>query len=159
MILPFSQHLNEKPTYFVEKITRAYLNSTKSDFLLNEPIIESIYHINQEILKNCKPKLHTIRPDVKNRWKAGNKIHAVINNRSKNMLQFVPVMECKSVQLINIRWFNDFCSEVEIDGVILDTSKVETLAVNDGFDRSVDFFKYFNTNFAGKLIHWTDLKY
>lgn len=28
-----------------------------------------------------------------------------------------------------------------------------------GFDSVKDFFRYFNKDFKGKIIHWTDLKY
>lgn len=33
------------------------------------------------------------------------------------------------------------------------------LANNDGFDTTDDYFKWFNRDWRGSLIHWTDLKY
>ena len=33
------------------------------------------------------------------------------------------------------------------------------LAKNDGFESVEDFFAYFNKDFKGKIIHWTDLQY
>ena len=33
------------------------------------------------------------------------------------------------------------------------------LAINDGFESLKHFFEYFNEDFEGKIIHWTDLKY
>src|SRR5699024_11014489 len=53
---------------------------------------------------NKEHKIHTIRHDGKNRWKTGNKIHMVINNRTKDRFQFAPVLECKSVQKIEIKY-------------------------------------------------------
>jgi len=36
---------------------------------------------------------------------------------------------------------------------------LKTLARNDGFESVDDFFKWFNADFQGKIIHWTDFKY
>ena len=33
------------------------------------------------------------------------------------------------------------------------------LVQNDGFASISDFFKFFNKDYTGKIIHWTDLKY
>jgi hypothetical protein len=48
------------------------------------------------------PKIHTIRTDYPHKWKSGNKIHFVINNRTKNRFQFAPVIPCTRTQDIQI---------------------------------------------------------
>lgn len=123
-----------------------------------------------------KPKIHTIREDKNNRWKAGMDIHMVINNRTKNRFQFAPVVKCVSVQEIEIDSYeSDIKSHftyskhlgnyrykvfrVWIDGKMRPIRELEKLAINDGFDSAEDFFKYFNKDFKGKLIHWSNLKY
>ena len=55
---------------------------------------------------NVKPKKHTIRKDEKDRWKVGNDIHFVINNRTKNRFQFAPITKVKSIQIIKIKLLN-----------------------------------------------------
>jgi len=142
MILPFSQYFDKekkKPTFFAGKINACLLND------------ESIV-----------PKLHTIRFDIKDRWKQGNKIHAVYNNRSKSQYQITPVFLCKGVQKIKITYtaFEDMkWPLILIDGVPIRAKKIEMLAINDGFDSAADFLAWFNTDFEGKIIHFTDLRY
>ena len=36
---------------------------------------------------------------------------------------------------------------------------VENIARNDGFDSINEFFDFFDKDFSGKIIHWTDKKY
>jgi len=119
-------------------------------------------------------KIHTIRADKKNRWKAGNKIHFVINNRTKDYFQFAPVLECRSVQEIEIIWGKPenplFDVRVYIDQKLFYQRiggvssafrrlQMEELAQLDGFDSVEDFFKWFSTDFKGKIIHWTNFRY
>ena len=52
--------------------------------------------------EGISPKIHTIREDKADLWKPGRKIHPVVFNRTKNRFQFAPVLECKSVQGIEI---------------------------------------------------------
>ena len=103
MILAFTQKLNGKPSYFVEKIWQS---------LPAKLALESNYFSGGLMRKNykfsddaydMKPKMHTIRKDSSNRWKAGNDIHFTINVRTKNQFQFVPVVKCISVQIIEIK--------------------------------------------------------
>jgi hypothetical protein len=164
MILAFSQKINDKPTYFVEKIW-ACLYYRFIDF------DDKFYKYNQEYKEKFEgaifvnfgithPKRHTIRKDTSNRWKAGNDIHFCINVRTKNQFQFAPVVKCVSTQKLEIKKHpihNVF--SVYVDGIYLEPDDTELLAINDGFDSVEDFFAYFNKDFTGKIIHWTNLKY
>ena len=113
------------------------------------------------------PKLHTIRDDSKNRWKAGTKIDFFINCRKADMTRFAPILPVVSIQDIMITRNKHGKTMVFIDGKIFymqDWSveqkyKMLHFAHNDGFDTTEEFFEYFNTDFNGKIIHWTNLKY
>lgn len=195
MILPFSTQLNGKPTYFVEKILKGLYeyycqdpnhvipNSNSYNWLkvISDCLYESGkklgYEYAEDILRKqdevC-PKLHTIRKDEKNRWKAGVLIDFFINTRTKDMFRFAPQVPVVSTQKINIFWIQDQKGnlthsrlvqkrynwvDVIIDGFILEVEQIKELAQNDGFDTVEEFFAYFNHDFSGKIIHWTDKKY
>lgn len=131
------------------------------------------------IWEEIKPKIHTIRLDEKDRWKAGKNIHFVINNRQSNRFQFAPTLPVVRVQKISVEYrvlkhhsylFTIKAPIVKMDDkVIFDGTQIGTdnetgarmleLAQNDGFDTIADFFAWFTSDFEGKLIHWTDFKY
>lgn len=65
---------------------------------------------------------------------------------------------CKLVQQINIRYRHGV-PFVFIDGIRKTRDQILELAVNDGFDSDEKFFKWFDKDFDGWLIHWTDKRY
>ena len=122
----------------------------------------------QKILDGSK--IHTIREDKPRRWKAGNSIQAATGVRTKNYDCFFED-SCKSTQKIIIEHFPGHV-EIFIDGYIFGRAHhhglndiydwsncIEELAKNDGFDNLRDFFKWFDSDFIGKIIHWTDKTY
>lgn len=169
MILPFSQQLNGKATYFPEKILSALFeadiltSSEKKDYVQRlddwTPDKNSITFI------DTSPKLHTIRKDEKGRWKKGNKIHFVINNRQPDQYQFAPVVPVIRTQVIIIKyWLSKKTRRYTLPYVLVDGKNIrgkalDLLAANDGFASREEFFEYFNTDFIGKIIHWTNIKY
>jgi len=165
MILPFTLTINNKPTYFVEKIWKSIKDHEITQELVN-PTFSNYF--DWSIFGNVEPKLHTIRPDTTNRWHEGNKIHFYINCRQKNMFQFAPVLKVVSIQDVFMTYgYNDLI-QISIDGTELFGFKErEQFAMNDGFDTWQDFFDYFypvimsnpKKEFTGKLIHWTDKRY
>ncbi|WP_395075362.1 hypothetical protein [Flavobacterium sp.] len=175
MILSFSTQLNGKPTYFPEKILtgleeRQIISFDQTEELFKTAIIskKGICHrieFSGHIIIN--PKLHTIREDKNNRWQVGNKIDFFINARQKNMFRFAPVLPVVSIQEIEIKWLKNkekkiwwyLGATISINNVYLSATQCEQLAINDGFDSVIEFFEYFNKDFHGKIIHWTDLKY
>lgn len=168
MILPFSTQLNGKPTYFVEKILRGILNEHSHKGLdLAEFIYQSgetlkyqnVDDIFTVIENKVKPKLHTIREDSKDRWKAGTKIDFFINCRQPSMFRFAPVLPVVSVQEIEFRELDKDHYIIVVDGRTLGGNDIRKLSINDGFDCEKDFLEYFPVGFKGKLIHWTDLRY
>jgi len=168
MILPFMTKFPcGTKTYFIEKILASTGCENLPDSTLEKlaqtiaPNVENGDWMIPEMVDHFTPKKHTIREDAKNRWKPGNKIHFAINNRSKNYLQFAPVKTCVSIQEIEIIHPTEYLNDtvMKIDGKSLSIDEMQQLAWNDGFDCLASFQLYFNTDFKGKIIHWTDLKY
>ncbi|WP_246838111.1 hypothetical protein [Leptospira mayottensis] len=71
--------------------------------------------------------------------------------------------ECAGIESIVIFYPDDYglhpAPNIFIHGQKLSYSECEELAENDGFESFSDFCTYFNNNFEGKIIHWTDKKY
>lgn len=139
---------NGEPTYFPEKIMKSIGYHTLG------------HQFDLKVSKNCKPKIHSIREDKPNRWKAGNNIHPVIGNRTKNRFQFAPVIPCVSVQKIKIKYNKKGAFlNITIDGKVISFNTIKQLAYNDGFESPRQFLNWFNSDFTGKIIHWTNHKY
>ncbi len=184
MILPFSTQIKGEPTFFPEKIISALLKIyEETGYRKLEEIFNFIYDFGEKqgynsdsivlhCIENSKPKFHTIREDKNERWKPGVMIDFFINARQKNMFRFAPRIPVFSVQKIEIKyslfnidnekkllpavWIDD---ELFYDYMAIYQLQMEHLAINDGFESLDDFFAYFDKDFKGKIIHWTDLKY
>lgn len=104
-----------------------------------------------------KEKIHTIRKDPHDRWKAGMKIQFATGVRTKNYCQFHDAI-CNGTQKIDIRYTIRSIT-VRIDGVPISRLKEFSLALNDGFPSVPAFYRLFNKDFSGKIIHWTDFRY
>ncbi|HCD9235895.1 TPA: hypothetical protein NEG48_002907 [Elizabethkingia anophelis] len=184
MLLPFSTIINNKPTYFVEKIWAGFAhNQIDTSGVRLEHIDRAYYETFGDspfdYESDFKPKLHTIRRDDQNRWKSGMLIDYFINTRKKNMFRFAPRIAMISSQEIFMTrrgcdleiTISKTDSYIGGDDFYLYPDTKELLAQNDGFDKYCDFVKYFseaiekngdktgNYWFSGKIIHWTDLKY
>lgn len=147
-----------QPNYFPEKILSGLPGDPDVFAFQNTGYDFSMY-----AMQELPFKFHTIREDKHNRWKPGVKIHPVINNRTKDRFQFAPALVCTGVQLIRIcHRFVPYPPAVYVGGYLmdrLDDEQVHQLAINDGFPSVEAFFMWFNKDFQGKIIHWTDLKY
>lgn len=172
MTLSFSTALNNRPTYFVEKIWAGLKVSLREQ----ERFFNSCGDYKPwQYDFNCnafyESKLHTIRKDQHNRWKQAMDIHPVIFNRSPKRLQFAPTIKCVSTQRISIKWkdlhkvtecnFSGHISdyiEIIVDQRNLEENEIWELIHNDGLS-VIDFLAHFNDDFEGKIIHWSQLKY
>lgn len=166
MILPFqTKFKNGTPTCFILKIWESLALQTNFDSLQYQEYKEAYKFVFSQYwdgLGTCSvnPKHHSMREDKHDRWRPGMKIHPVVFNRTKNQFQFAPVLKCKSIQRIEIAAKADEVPpQVYVDGRWLTVDEIEQLAKNDGFDSVEHFFEWFNKDFAGKIIHWTDLRY
>lgn len=108
-------------------------------------------------IKNGK-KLHTIRRDEHNRWRAGRPIQMATGVRTKHYKQFGKGV-CMSTQIIRIQYMENHEVRVFVDGIILTPRKVLNLANNDGFNSIFEFLQWFDKDFVGKIIHWTKKQY
>lgn len=130
-------------------------------------------------------KIHTIRADEPNRWKAGNKIHFATGVRTRNYRQFETGV-CKSTQSIilvnhgnhvyckiqhgeneyihndcvehdHVKFYRGSFARKAGDGYLLGD-----LCTNDGLTWD-EFKEWFipsqGDKFTGKIIHWTDYRY
>lgn len=118
-------------------------------------------------------KKSTIRLDPKRRWKAGRTIQFATGVRTKHYNCFKEGI-CTGTQEIEIT-HKPLYAKVEIDGILFGdihytgtindmngciyNGKLRTLAWNDGFNNIEEFFDWFDKDFKGVIIHWTDLKY
>jgi len=116
-------------------------------------------------------KIHTIREDEPDRWHDGRHIHFANGVRTKNYDCFKEG-PCVSTQPISIIWNSTgFSVTILIDkkaySANWDKTKdsiscdpiIREISENDGFENVESFFKWFNENFRGKLIHWTEKRY
>jgi len=113
-------------------------------------------------------KIHTIREDKTDRWNIGRMIQFATGVRTKKYEQFYEE-QCRGIQEIRIAWMEwdtDNVAYIWIDEVCVgsyfrgrSTGRCKEIAENDGFENVDDFFKWFNRDFEGKIIHWTDFKY
>ncbi len=110
-------------------------------------------------------KIHTIREDPHGRWRSGKHIHHAHGVRTKNYDCFLE-NDCISVQSLHINYYDLDPNRQKVE-VIIDGEKVyeihdewlEELAINDGFGSVDNFFKWFDSDFHGKIVHWTPFKY
>jgi len=103
-------------------------------------------------------KIHTIREDKTDRWHEGRPIqfwYGNPRNVKKNPFHFKDGF-CHSIQKIEIK---KKCVYIDDRELKLPSDKVELLANQDGFDSLQEFFEWFDKDFVGKIIHWTDFKY
>lgn len=155
--------LGGNPTFFPEKIWQGIQSQEVDQYFRNFLFSD---HCKDPNLSQ-KPKLHTIRQG--NRWKVGDKIHFYVGSRTKKALQFAPVLQVKAVDTIQIQYVPFVILIVTVNGRVFyfrgstgieyGEKQMTKLVQNDGFDSIDDFFQWFDGDFEGQLIHWTDLTY
>lgn len=171
-----------EPTNFREKILAGVQNASIDQKFVSVPVsapeLEAIGLKNPKLYFPIQPKLHTIREDKPNRWKAGRKIEMVYRGAGYSIVDHfnkgIPELEkCVSVQLIHLWWTALAKTQDErdrnvghqlklnciVDGKRLNDQELTTLAINDGFTSLDQFKRWFSKDFYGKIIHWTSLKY
>lgn len=186
MNLPFSTVLNGKKTHFIEKIWTGLIDHEIVPSTEILPYVrqhtEKFGHDWDFVQGKSIPKIHTIRglsyPVEINRFKKGDKIHFVINNRTKNRFQFAPVVPVVSNQVMRIHYGGRKYPTVQIFNIdkygklrenavrYLDPSshfyymtELDVLAKNDGFENVDSFLEYFDMDGFFNIIHWTNFRY
>lgn len=112
----------------------------------------------EPILKGTK--IHTIREDASDRWHEGRIIHFDTNVRTPDQYRFKEDV-CKGVQEISFDYKDEklVVPIIRIDGKRLGHLDAMFLAQNDGFKSVHDLINWFDSDFKGKIIHWTDFRY
>lgn len=121
-------------------------------------------------------KIHSMREDKTNRWKAGRDIHFATGVRTKACEIFMRD-KCRATQKVQMTVTKiqrtpdkaHYFAEIRIDGKDLGQIYCELLAKNDGFQSLSEMFAWFfdlnsledniPQSVTRKLIHWTDFKY
>ena len=111
-------------------------------------------------------KIHTIREDKTSRWYPGRIIQFWFGNPrnvKNNPYEFMKG-ECISDQKIEINYqglqqHGMIIPTIKVDGKFLPYWKKEELAINDGFTTLHGFLQWFDKDFTGKIIHFTDYRY
>jgi len=106
-----------------------------------------------------------------NNWKLLTGLTVVYEDKNGNQFfamvkDFDKIQVCTGVQSIQIDNNDRLGKRVfvsrESDPILnfqLTEHEIAKLAWNDGFDSVSDFWNYFNEDFYGQIIHWTDLRY
>lgn len=169
--------LADRPNYFIEKIwagldvdDATYEQWMGEDGILDREMGDTLsigypeYHT---------PKIHAIYRDLDETFTAGVNLK-ILSGRIDKLIQVVPDMKCISVQTIEVKFHPEIRkyqtfrglidgewvkSDVFVDGKWINGEVIERLAINEGFDSVEHFFRYFNRDYTGKIIHWTDKKY
>jgi len=110
-------------------------------------------------------KIHTIRDDKPNRWKAGNIIHFVTGNRTPQYDNFA-TDKCSGIEKIVFKLVDNILT-VRIGYCELDRKQINVLARLDGFNDIEAFERWFvplcfeseNQTYEAKIIHWTEFRY
>jgi len=135
---------NGEPTYFKEKILS-----------INNPL-----PVDSPLKFGSACKIHTIRESALWQKRVGKELecfHWVGKPYKKESHHNVfATVKFVSVQRIVIDSIHEV---ICVDGKFLDATEAHQLMVNDGFKDEFDFFGWFNKNFYGYILHFTDLKY
>ena len=119
------------------------------------------------------PKLHTFRENLKGTWKPGVIAQPMFwtgRPYHSKPFYFAPKFTVVSTQKVEIKHVFSGITEINgmrpisipeviIDGKTLSRSETMRLAKNDGFNSLDEFFAWFNKDFTGTIIHWSNLKY
>lgn len=178
MTLSFSQKFpSGDKTLFTNKIVKGLWSSNSDEmnyFALNspEPPKDCFNGLSVYESEQIFPKIHTIRRDKKNRWKVGNKIHFVINNRTQKRFQFAPILNVTKIEKFEIiQGKGGALTDIFINDSLFwaidkrfvvhsfTDYKIEDFVKNDGFESVEKFLDWFSEDFRGKIIHWTGFSY
>jgi hypothetical protein len=156
------------PTLFREKIWKGVVNTEAgAKTTMRGQSMKDYLKVEEDL----HPKIHTIREDVHQRFQPGMDLDHCYYPYTKHRDTFLRY-KCLWVQPILIKYLAE-CTEGDIEaattgvyaptvmigGRPLSQDKVKDLALNDGFSTVEDFFRYFNSDFSGRIIHWTNVRY
>lgn len=158
-----------EPTYFVEKMIRAYYLRSNA-MTISTDLIDDFY-LNQvkgiEPVANFEPKWHTIRAG--NRWKVGDLYAPRVwsgKPYASKQISFLPPIKIEKIWDISIKIANGEDVTVKLNNRSILLQDLMLIALNDGLELN-DFAAWFNLHpkkkeqtFTGQIICWNpDLNY
>lgn len=112
--------------------------------------------------ESFRPKKHTMYDGVNQRWEEDKWIHFISNLKKINYVCWFKA-KCTGTQNIQIHWSENNIKyglpNIFIDGRRLKEGDIADLILNEGFGSLGDFLSFYNKDFDGKLIHWSDVRY
>lgn len=161
--------LKGKETRFAEKIIksldnkRSKINADEFKTVMNWMVVNKKFDFPYYVAlaKDYIGKIHTMREDKIGKWNEGDQIDMMMNDGLKEFFRLLPPVLCKGIQRVKIEYFMG-CGNypnLYVDGHLLSNEQYEQFTKNDGFDSVEDFCLYFDKDWKGKLIHWTNFKY
>ena len=155
MLLGFKTTHKGQQTDFVRKILAGF-----PPYLIGQPV------------NTVTPKIHTVRTDVGNRWRAGRQIQFATGVRTRHLTIFAG-SPCTATQLIEFRaGITSGQLLLAIEDMnhnrfrVLMPDEQEVFARNDGFADWAALEAWFypavvaaGGRMSGKLIHWTEYRY
>lgn len=179
----------KEPTYFREKILYGAGFETVDYTIEGHPIfqkMEDIPGVTKIGFKKWTPKLHTMREDPHNRWKVDMSIQMVYRGPKYSILDHfnegIPELgKLKGKQKCRVQYNDKITPDLRPCGIYIDDQLVwegfvgksfanscgsekdrkwiESFAKNDGFESSIEFFRWFKKDWSGFILHWTDFRY
>lgn len=105
-------------------------------------------------------KRHTIRACRRFEDKPGDVMHLYTGLRSKKakLLMRVPCVRVEEIEILDGVFGDENHASVSIEGVKLDRSEREELAVKDGFSSFEEMIQFWRGRlpFRGHIIHWRE---
>jgi len=189
MNIEFATIINNKPTYFVEKIWNGLFDlELVENNDSEEASCEDVSYLieyrekykdhNQTVFNDnmgfINSKIHTIRTDKENKLKVGQYFIPVIDNRENGFYQFAPKLKIECIQKISLTYIHGnncfplVMLKTEEGELIKELSPIhhfnyitelDRIAKNSGFNSEKEFLKFFRKTGERKIIHWTNFKY
>ena len=121
-------------------------------------------------------KIHTLREDIHDRWKAGRKVQFCTGVRTKKYKEHFTKV-CTGIQNVKLVFpltkDQPYAADLNIyiNGELLNPLENHAFIMNDGFTSEIDFLRWFfyekkkgkwkqrTDSWSGKIIHWTKTTY
>jgi hypothetical protein len=178
--------IGDQPTDFLNKIWRGLIvndlaNYDQYDYLMQganqkfKDHEEKIF-FNDNIKKSNTIKIHTMRKDITDFWQTNKSINSFYFTSRPHMTKIHPTLPVVNIQKIKIVHDLEHVTVIIFSGTEISMMKkiikvgknflmpdhddsILKMAQNDGFLNLKQFFTFFNKDWEGKIIHWTNKMY
>lgn len=154
MILAFTPIINNRPTFFKEKIlSGSKIHTIRKGEKWNAG--DSIHMVYGRGTSN-PVQFNTDRPDLQSVVSVQRfeiiRVHIQDYDKNDNT-QFVFHVDDFGVLVM-------FCVQIKIDGQLIKSETLHELTINDGFENPIQFLEWLEYDrYIGQIVHWTKKKY